>query len=57
MTKVLISLAGSGVVLTSLYWLEAKGEVSLNNKAIRAVSWGVVGVLGVMFLKQLGGFL
>ena len=57
MTKILISLGGSGVILTSLYWLEAKGEVSLNHKAIKAVVGGVLVVLGVMFAKELVGFL
>ena len=57
MTKLLISLTGTGVVLTSLYWLEAKGEVTLNHKAIKACIYGGVGVLGIMFAKQLVDFL
>ena len=57
MTKILITLGGTGIVLTSLYWLEAKGEVTLNHKAIKACSWGIIGILGVMFVKQLGGFM
>ncbi len=57
MTKILISLGGTGVVLTSLYWLEAKGEVTLNHKAIKACLGGVIGIIGVMFVKELGGFM
>ncbi|CDQ17929.1 hypothetical protein [Halobacillus karajensis] len=57
MTKILISLGGTGVVLTSLYWLEAKGEVTLNHTAIKVCVGGVMAVMGVMFVKQLGGFM
>ena len=57
MTEILYVVGASGGVLVGLYWLEERGKVQLNHKAIKATVWGVLALIGASFVKELFSFL